>query len=434
MQFSLSQIASITQGKLFGHDVSFEKVSTDSREIIGGELFIPLIAERDGHDWISTAIDAGAHAYLTERQPEGGNGVNVASTHTALIEIASFARAQLDAKVIGITGSVGKTTTKDLLFNILNQVYTTHANIKSFNNNIGLPITLIEAPQHTEALILEMGANAPNEIKELCKIGQPDIGVVTCVAKAHTEGFGGIEGVAKAKGELIAALKEDGIAILNKDDHRVARMASMTQARKLFFGEDADISYSLLDIDWELRPLVKIILPDDTIEVRLSLRGEHQCMNAAAAAAIAYCMDIPPSIITKGLSLTASPNQRMNVETLKSGLTLIDDSYNANPESMKAALKALLKAGNNRKIAFLGEMSELGENTLGEHQKILQFARQNDIEVFAIDTDAYGLPSITNDDAVDIVSNLEKNDSILIKASRSAALENLASSIKTKHQ
>ncbi|HEY8093964.1 MAG TPA: UDP-N-acetylmuramoyl-tripeptide--D-alanyl-D-alanine ligase, partial [Acidimicrobiales bacterium] len=237
MRFSAGSVAEATGGTLVGRDVELDGASFDSRTLQPGQLFVPIVAERDGHDFIAAAVAAGAPAYLTHRAPAGsGSAIVVADTATALMDLGRWARPRMTDRVIGITGSVGKTSVKDLAAAALRARWRTAANVRSYNNEQGLPVTILDAPDDTEALVLEMGARGPGEIARLCEVGRPTIGVVTVVAAAHTELLGGIEGVTRAKAELVEALPTTGVAVLNADDERVAGMASSTSARVITFG------------------------------------------------------------------------------------------------------------------------------------------------------------------------------------------------------
>ena len=230
MRFMAADVANATGGKVVGQNAHLDGVSFDSRSLRPGQLFVPIVAERDGHDFIDDAVARGAGAYLTTREPQGRRtAIVVPDTLAALMDLGKFGRARLDAttngRVIGITGSVGKTSTKDFVHAALASTLRTASNDKSFNNDQGLPTTIMNAPDDTEALVVEMGMRGFGEIARLCAIARPHIGVVTAVAAAHTERVGGLDGVEKAKGELIEALPASGTAILNADDERVARMA-----------------------------------------------------------------------------------------------------------------------------------------------------------------------------------------------------------------
>ena len=239
VRIQASAAAAAISGRLLGPDVAFEGASFDTRSLIPGQLFVPIVAERNGHEFIGIAREAGAVAHLTsEADPwrKDGTSIEVADTADALMRLAGWARQQLDTTVVGVTGSVGKTSTKDLIAAACSAERKTTANERSFNNEQGLPITILNAPDNTEVLVLEMGMRGFGEITSLCEVARPDIGVVTAVGYSHTERVGGIDGVAKAKQELVAALPKSGTAILNADDGRVAAMAKHTGASVLTYG------------------------------------------------------------------------------------------------------------------------------------------------------------------------------------------------------
>ena len=230
MKFTASHIAEVTEGSLEGPDVQTEGATQDSRAAQVGQLFIPLEAERDGHDFIGSALMAGAYAYLTQRESVGGTAIVVTDTAQAMNQLAQHARSAIAGPAVGVTGSVGKTSTKDLLAGVLRRVMSTHASVKSFNNEIGVPLTLLNAPNGTRAAIVEMGSRGIGHVAALCEIAAPTIGVVTTVAAAHKGEFGSLDAIGVAKGELVEALPANGLAVLNADDQRVSAMASRTDA------------------------------------------------------------------------------------------------------------------------------------------------------------------------------------------------------------
>ena len=270
-----------------GPDVDIDGTTFDTRNLRPGQLFVPLIAERDGHDFIDAALAAGAAAYLTARPATGGSAIEVGDTLQALMDLAARRRQMFGGTVIGITGSVGKTSTKDMAWAALAASRRTAANERSFNNEQGLPTTILNTPDDAEVMVLEMGMRGFGEIERLCRIAMPHIGVVTRVAEAHSDRVSGIDGVARAKSELIAALPADGAAILNADDPRVRAMNRVTTARCLLFGEasDADVRISDLVLDELARPSFAVDTPWGRAEVRLSISGRHMAVNAAAALA-----------------------------------------------------------------------------------------------------------------------------------------------------
>lgn len=432
MRFTSGEVAAITGGQAWGPDVAVDGVAIDSREIKGGELFVPLVAARDGHDFIPAALSAGAAAYLTARPPLGGTAVVVDDPAAAYARLAVYARQRLEVDTIAITGSVGKTTTKDLVAAVLGSDRKTHASQKSFNNAIGVPFTLINAPLDTQALVLELGANAPGEIEQLCAIARPTVGVVTKVASAHTLGFGGIEGVARAKAELVAALPASGLAVLNADDTRVHAMAARSAAAVLTFGTgaDADVRVSEVEVGDDLRPRISVATPWGPVVAVLAVRGAHQAYNAAAAIAVGGALGVKPGLMAEALSRAAVSGLRMDLRTAPNGLRVLDDSYNASPVAVEAALHALAAAPARRRVAVLGLMAELGDASAAEHRRVAQVAAGLGIEVWAVGAPEFGAEDLGGPtEALARLSALGEGDIVLVKGSRQAGLDILAAAL-----
>lgn len=426
MEFTTEEIAALTAGSVHGPAARVAGATQDSRRVESGNLFVPLVAERDGHDYITAALTAGATVYLTHREPIGGTAVKVTDTSAALNDLASAGRRRLTTNVIGITGSVGKTSTKDLLASVLRKAFVTHASAKSFNNEIGVPLTILNAPEDTEALVVEMGSRGIGHIRRLCDIARPNIGVITTVAAAHTGEFGSLENIARAKGELIEALPADGLAVLNGDVSLVSHMAARTRAHRLLFGSgpDVDVRFSQVEVDDSLRARFVVESPWGTFEVRPSTRGAHLVPNATAATATALWLGVEPSDVVAGLADAELSPWRMELTRNAVGATIINDTYNANPTSMRGALDALRAVDADRRIAVLGYMAELGELEREAHLEILDYARALGIEVVAAGTALYGVESV--DDPVAAIGPLTATDAVLVKASRSAGLEAIA--------
>ncbi|MCU1399360.1 MAG: murF, partial [Acidimicrobiales bacterium] len=289
MRFRASDVAHATGGTLVGPDVALDGVSFDSRSVASGQLFVAIVAERDGHAFVPAAQAGGAGAVLVQHAANEGTSIVVADTATALLDLGRWGRGRTSARVIGVTGSVGKTSTKDLARAALGAGLRASANERSFNNDQGLPVTILNAPDDTEALVLEMGMRGFGEIARLCDVGHPDIGIVTRVAAAHTELLGGIDGVARAKAELVDALPATGTAILNVDDPRVAAMASRCAGSVITFGRNdgADVRILELWLDELARPRFTVSTPWGDAPVSLAVSGEHMAGNAAAALAAA---------------------------------------------------------------------------------------------------------------------------------------------------
>ena len=281
-----SEVAQATSGRLVGPDVEVTGTSIDSRTMAQGELFVPVVAERDGHDFIDDAVAAGAAAYLTALPSRGATAVVVDDTADALAELGSYARSKFDGPVVGITGSVGKTSVKDMAAAAIGADRPTHASPMSFNNELGVPLTLVNCPEDAEAVVVEMGARGKGHIAWLCSLARPTVGVVTAVGAAHTELFGTVEAVAEAKVELVEALDAAGVAVLNADQPLVAAMAGRTEAKVLTFGRaGGDVRASRVSLDDGLCPRFRLETPNGQADVALAACGEHMVDNALAAAA-----------------------------------------------------------------------------------------------------------------------------------------------------
>lgn len=432
MRLLASQVAEATGGTLVGPDVEVDGASFDTRSLSAGQLFVPIVAERDGHDFIPAAVAAGARAYLTSAPVaagRAGTAIVVDDTSAALLRLAAWARRRLDVPVVGITGSVGKTTTKDFVAAALGATRTVTANQRSFNNEQGLPVTILGAPDAVEVLVLEMGMRGFGEITRLCDVAAPTIGVVTVVAGAHTERVGGIEGVAVAKRELVEALPVDGTAILNADDARVAAMAGHTEAEVVTFGRRGDVRWSDVEFDPLARARFRLDTPWGSAQVRLGASGEHMVMNAAAAFAVAGVIEGSVDAAALALSGATMSGMRMEVGRAPSGAIVVNDAYNANPDSMRAALLAIARMDAGRRFAVLGPMGELDDPAEG-HRRVADDAAALAIEVVAVGTDLYGTEPV--EDAVVALGPLGEGDVVLVKASRAAGLERVAEALLSR--
>ncbi|WP_030909851.1 UDP-N-acetylmuramoyl-tripeptide--D-alanyl-D-alanine ligase [Streptosporangium amethystogenes] len=367
----LARIAEITSGALAGmadpRAVVRGPVVIDSRAVEPGSLFVAIKGERvDGHDFAAQAVEAGAVAVLASR-PVDVPAVIVGDTVAAMTVLATAVCAELPATtVIGITGSAGKTTTKDLLARLTARIGPTVAPVGSFNNEIGHPLTVLKADEDTRYLVLELSARDVGHIAHLTRIAPPRIGVVLNVGTAHLGVFGGKEEIARAKGELVEALPADGVAVLNLDDPLVAAMAGRTRARVTWYGRtsDADVRAENVTVDERGRASFTLRAPSGAAPVGLRLYGEHAVENALAAAAAAYELGLPVATIAEELS-EAEPRSRwrMEVTDREDGVTVINDAYNANPDSMRAAFGALdALAGDRRRFAVIAALLELGED------------------------------------------------------------------------
>ena len=428
MRLATDLIADWCGGVVDGPAAVVDGATQDSRTIRPGQLFVPLVADRDGHDFIDGALARGAAAYLTQREPVGGTAVVVANTAVALESIARRARSTLAIPVVGITGSVGKTSTKDLLGAVLATTRRTAVSERSFNNEIGVPLTVLNAPDDVEVLVVEMGARGPGHIASLCSIAQPTIGVVTTVAAAHTSEFGSVEAISKAQGELIEALPADGLAVLNADVDSVATMASRTDAEVVTFGraEHADVRIVEAEVDDELRLRVTLETRWGRLELRPTVRGVHLAPNVAAAAAVALGVGIDRESVGVGLEHADVSPWRMEVGRSPEGAVIVNDAYNANPTSMRGALESLAAVPAGRRVAVLGYMAELDDEG-AEHRAVAEYAGELGIELLAVGTDLYGVAPAA--DARAALGRLDGDTAVLVKGSRVAGLETFAAEL-----
>jgi UDP-N-acetylmuramoyl-tripeptide--D-alanyl-D-alanine ligase len=377
---TLAEIAAITGGTLVhaGPDATVTgAVEYDSRRIGPGGLFVAFAGEHaDGHDFAAAAVAAGAAGVLGSRDT-GEPGVVVADPLAAL---ARLARAVVDRlpqlTVVGLTGSSGKTTTKDYIGQLLSRLGPTVAPAGSLNNELGFPYTALQATGETRFLVLEMGARGIGHIRYLTEVAPPRIGLVLNVGAAHIGEFGSVEGTARAKGELVEALPADGVAVLNADDPRVAAMAERTAARVVRFGESPDADVRAVDVALDGRGRASYTL--DGHRVRLGVTGAHQVSNTLAAAAVALELGMSPDDVAQALGeIGIVSARRMDVFDRPDGVTVVDDSYNANPSSTAAALRALAVMGADRRtVAVLGYMAELGDHEVAGHRDVGRLAAE----------------------------------------------------------
>lgn len=482
---TVAQIADIVGGQLA--DISPEEaarrtvtgtVEFDSRKVSPGGLFLALPGARtDGHDFARGAVDAGAAAVLAAR-PVGVPAIVVppaaatdadagvlehdvdgsgAAVLAALAKLAAAVAAELVAgglTIVGVTGSSGKTSTKDLIAAVLRPLGEVVAPPGSFNNELGHPWTVLRATEDTDYLVLEMSARHPGNIAALAAIAPPSIAVVLNVGTAHLGEFGSREIIAATKGELVEAVPASGVAILNADDAMVAAMARRTAARVVRVGqsESADIRAVDVELDDLARPRFLLVSAAGTADVQLAVHGEHQVGNALSAAAVALECGATPEQVAAALA-TAGPasRHRMEVHIRADGVTVVNDAYNANPDSMKAGLQALAvmaRRQNKRSWAVLGEMAELGDESITEHDRVGRLAVRLDISRLvvvgtgramnamhhgAVMEGSWGSESAMVDDAdaaLELLrAELQPGDVVLVKASNSAGLGALAEAL-----
>ena len=433
----LSDIARWTDGRLHGADAPVQGVAIDSRSAMKGALFVALRGERhDAHDFAADAKKNGAAALLVERKltialPQ----VVVADTQAALGELARAVRQRSGARVVGITGSNGKTTVKTLLAAILSRHGRTHVNAGNFNNEIGLPLTLLAMPADTEYAVLEMGAGKPGDIAYLARIAQPNAALVNNVAAAHLERMGSLQGVAETKGAIYRALPADGLAVINSDDAFADYFAVLAGNRRVLrYGllRNAQIS-ATIDPGADNSGRFRLLTPTSGVEIELPLRGRHNIANALAASALAIGLGVPLATIKAGLeSAEAVPGRQVRIAHA-SGATLIDDSYNANPGSFAAAIAALAVEPGER-VLVMGDMAELGADTQRLHADVGALARRSGIDRFyavgrqsQAASDAFGAKARHCADQAALVDalhgELREGVTLLVKGSRSSAMD-----------
>ena len=454
---TLAEIASAVDGTLHleGTEAAPETivdgaVTTDSREIGAGDVFFAKRGEfDDGHRFAPAAVEQGAALLVVEHAldlpvPQVVVADSVDALGALATEVVRRVRARGRLRIVGVTGSNGKTTTKNLLREILTAQGDTVASRKSFNNEVGGPITALELTDDTEFLVAEMGASAVGEIARLVRMAHPDIGIVLKVGLAHAGEFGGIEQTVRAKSEMVTDLTADEVAVLNVDDPRVASMADLTAARVVWFGlgERADVRATEVVVHARGTEFT-VTAPDGaSARVRFGVLGEHHVMNALAATAAALELGVPlPAIVEALEAVTLAERWRMEVMGGRDGITIINDAYNASPDSMAAALKTLaqVQAPGTRTIAVLGEMSELGEFSGDEHDRIGLLAVRLGISqlvvvgpgarrlhISAINEGSWDGESAyveTADEAFDLVTSIVgPGDTVLVKSSNAAGL------------
>ncbi len=379
IDLSLAEIAAATGGTLHGGDPAARVTGTvefDSRKIIPGSLFVAFVGEKaDGHDFGATAMAAGAAGVLGQRPIDGVPTIVVDEPLAALARLARYVVDRLpDVTIVGLTGSSGKTTTKDFIAQLLERLGPTVAPAGSFNNELGHPYTVLKADPRTRWLVLELGARGAGHITYLTEIAPPRIAAVLNVGVAHIGEFGSVDAIAAAKGELVEALPADGVAILNADDPRVRAMAGRTRARVVLAGvaPDADVRAEDVTLDDRGRASYTLVTGDGRAPVRLAITGAHQVSNTVIAAAVALTAGLPLADVASALSeLRLVSTRRMDVFDRADGVTVIDDSYNANPASTAAALHALVAIGaGRRRIAVLGYLAELGAHERAGHEEV----------------------------------------------------------------
>ena len=465
LPWTLSEILKATGGELLsgGKEERFDAVSIDSRSIAPNDLFVAIVGEvHDGHVFTSDAVEQGIGGLLVDREKASDLPISVwqtqkiacvavSDTTRALGDLAAFHRARTDVTLIAITGSNGKTTTRQMTAAVVARKFNTLSTIGNYNNQIGVPLTLLRlAPQHRWAVV-ELGTNRPGEIARLSQICSPDIGVITNIGPAHLEGLGSLDGVMREKGQLIEHLKPEGKAVLNVDDRRVSKIAAETRRKQkdvLLFGlsEKADIRATAVN-EKTTGISFSLDLPQESLTVYLKAAGQFMVTNSLAAAAVGQLLEVPPADIKVGLETFEPVWGRMDIIETANGIHVIDDSYNANPDSMKAAITTLksLRA-NNRSVFVAGDMLELGAQAESLHRQVGAWAAAAEIDKLWVtgeyaDAVAAGARDagmkkenviIGSQETIldSLKESLKPGDWVLVKGSRGARMDNIVKGIK----
>jgi len=440
---NLAEIATLLEAELHGDPAAFEGVGIDTRRPLNGSLYVALRGERfDGNDFVTQACAAGAVGAVVDRVTDHLPHIRVADSRLALGRIAAWWRSRFEGPVIGITGSNGKTTVKELIARILNVGAPALATAGNLNNDIGVPLTLFRLQPEHRAAVCEMGANHPGEIAYLAAIARPDVGLVTNAGAAHLEGFGSIEGVARAKGEMFAGLAADGTAVVNADDRFAALWRQLSGDRRIIsFGIDSPADVSARDIAAGSAGVGFVLsTPAGDVAVQLPLPGRHNVMNALAAAAACLAAGTGLDDVRAGLESASSISGRLRIAPALNGAMLIDDCYNANPGSLRAGIEYLTGLGGEPWLVF-GDMGELGADREAMHRAAGELARQSGVvrlfavgELARLAVQSFGRNGEWFDttDALTARLRAEIRDgvNVLVKASRAMGLESVVQAIE----
>lgn len=444
--FELSFVLDSTKGRLISGDGPGElrRVSTDSRSVRPGDVFFALKGDNfDGHKFVGEAFQKGAAAAVVEyasgfAPPRGRSVILVPSTLWALGDLASAWRMSFPSlKLAAITGSNGKTTTKEMSAAIVSLKFNTHKNTGNFNNLIGLPLTLLELNNSYERAVVELGMNDFGEIKRLAEISRPDVGTITNIGRAHLEKLGGLNGVARAKGELVERFGPDNVFVVNLDDPRVEEIASRTDSKKLTYGiKNEKASLRAKDITQDGTAGIRFVmsLMGKDMPVRINGIGLHNVMNALCAAGIGYSLGCGPDEIKAGLEGFKPGKMRLEVLRSPAGFGIINDTYNANPDSIRSAVNELVTlAGAGRSIAVIGDMLELGEASRSEHRALGEYISQAGVDLLVaygnfgtdvVEGGGKGVHAKTHADAARAVAEAAREgDVVLVKGSRGMRME-----------
>ncbi|GHA05843.1 UDP-N-acetylmuramoyl-tripeptide--D-alanyl-D-alanine ligase [Arenicella chitinivorans] len=436
----LSQVCDAVGGVMFGDDCLFHNVSINTRDDCAGRLFVALKGDNfDAHDYVTQAAAAGAAALMVERAVDSDlPTIQVASTHRSLLDLAAWWRAQFSIPVVSITGSAGKTTVKEMTASIFSAFGEGVATIGNLNNQIGVPLTLMRLKADDRYAIVEMGMNHPGEIAVLSCVARPTVALITNAGAAHLEGLGTVAAVATAKGEIFEGLADDGVAVINADDAYAEQWRVTAQGRHVVtFGltNSADISATYTVAEGGL--VLDVTTPNEAFSVRLETVGEHNVRNALAAISLAWVSNIPIDLIQRGLAAYRAPNGRLAIRRF-GGRTVIDDTYNANPVSMAAAIKVLRDFKQTTLI--VGDMAELGATAVQAHHDLGALAAEAQIDCllacgeFAPHiVEGFGSAGLAFDSQSALLTHLQTTlpvGAVLVKGSRSARMERVVSELE----
>jgi UDP-N-acetylmuramoyl-tripeptide--D-alanyl-D-alanine ligase len=443
---TLSQFASACHGRLIGADRPFNEVAIDTRTLMPGNLFAALHGERiDGHSFVGAAAAAGAAGALVQRQIDAPLAqIVVANVEQALARAARAARAQFSGPVIGVAGSNGKTTVKEMLAGILSQLGPCLATRGNLNNHLGVPMTLLRLDASHRSAVIEMGANRRGDVEQLVQIARPEIGLITNAGAEHLEGFGSLEGAARAEGEMVSGLSASGIAVINGDDAYASLWRASTEARVCSFGLRREADFGAEDLRFEVSvqgfcTRFRLRSPAGSTAVTLALAGRHNVVNALAAAAAAVNAGASLAQVASGLSQMQAVRGRLQFRRTRHGAWLIDDSYNANPSSVRAGLEVLSELPGRRWLV-LGDMAELGEVAEASHRELGELARSLAVErlysfgpLAALAADSFGAGAERFGDAAELTRALDAalgaDVRVLIKGSRVNRLERVVEAL-----
>ncbi len=441
----LSRISDVLNGKLLGHDADVHSFSIDTRTLQPGDLYFAIRGESlDGHAFVANAVEKGASCLVVDREiSTSAPCIIVSNTTQALQKLAAYWRQQSSAKAIAVTGSCGKTTTRAFLKSVFSEAGSVHASIGSFNNHIGVPLTLLGLKPSHDYLIAELGTNHRGEIPALTPLVKPDVSIITNVAPAHLEGFGSVENIAIEKAAIYSGLSDTGVAIVNADDAFSEEWSDLNRQRKVItFGvtSPADISAKNITMDTSGVATFVLVLPSVEKSVTLAMMGKHNVMNALAAAAAGYALGLSIDQIAAGLEKATTEKRRLVEIKLPIGAVLIDDSYNANPLSTEAAIHLLVSRPGQSVFVF-GDMGELGTDAVKLHTDIGRTAKECGVDTLYAcgnltknTVDSFGDRGFYFSDKQALIEklreNLTKEQVILVKGSNFMKMNEIVEGLK----